>query len=90
MYLLTIYFRGPRTQWAGKVCPEETIVSKPVPCLWLARIRARQLLADMVKENVGYVIMDALGNVIEPVESAPVDIPAKRSTIHGWPAHLKD
>lgn len=94
MYILTIYFRGPRTEWAGKVCAEETIVSKQVPMLCLARIKARQLLREMVLENVGYVITDSTGLLIEPTQDPPVpayrNAESTRSTIHGWPKHLED
>lgn len=87
MYLLKIYFNGPRTEWMMRPCDQETVFSQSLPWLWLARWRARGLMKELC--NVGYEITDLSGAVIEPARSnkSPFrNVPPSRSKIHG----LKD
>jgi hypothetical protein len=57
MYVVAVYFPGPRTLWAGKVAPEEIIARHTVPFAWLARARLRNLRADLNAHRCGFLLM---------------------------------
>lgn len=56
MLEVLVFYNGPRTQWSGKVVDDDVIARKPVQFLWLARIVAKNLLAQLNTGRCGYVI----------------------------------
>ena len=70
MYVIHVYFSGPKTAWSGKVAPEEIIATYQIRWLWLARIKAKNVHELLDRTRCGYVITDSSGKDIEHVEVA--------------------
>ena len=72
MFDLVVYYHGPQTHWAGKIAEREIIARHPMPWFWLARMRAKSILAELNAGACGCAILKD-GEVIEQVEaSAPL------------------
>lgn len=56
MYCVRVYFHGPETAWSGSVSPRETIAIFTTRYLWLARARARNIVAGLNIGKCGYAI----------------------------------
>lgn len=56
MYCVRVYFHGPETAWGGSVSKRETIAVTWSKYLWLARARARNIVAGLNMGKCGYAI----------------------------------
>lgn len=68
MYESVIYFRGPKTMWAGKVSEDEVIARRESKYLWFARSYARELHGSLDPTRCGYIVLKD-SEVLEHVEA---------------------
>lgn len=74
MYLITVYFHGPKTNWSGKIDKTEIVSQHMVPWLWLARVRVRWLMGDLNAGRCGYAI--TRGTETKAIEVGPAFNPS--------------
>lgn len=56
MITLTVYFHGPASHWDDRIADGEIIAQVSLPWLWLARFKARSMMADLNRDRCGYLI----------------------------------
>ncbi len=66
-YAAVVYFHGPKSQWSGKIAPEEIIAYHESPYRFLARSFARSTHGTLDPTKCGYAVLKD-GETVEHVE----------------------